>query len=116
MDGLQSWSIAFNQTNSTAIVINRSLQTRTTTQTAPDGSYSIQVETSGRPTSNTRYSASGTVLARITFAYDEHGRQKDSIDDRNGTTRTVYNTADLVASVTTPDPGNGQIAQIISTS
>ena len=45
------------------------------------------------------------------YGYDPHGRRSTETDARNGNTSYGYNNADLVASVTTPNPGTGGGAQ-----
>jgi RHS repeat-associated protein len=46
-----------------------------------------------------------TQISSTTYTYDSHGRQYQVTDARNGTTTYGYNNADLVTSVTTPNPG-----------
>ncbi len=59
----------------------------------------------GRLASATRYDALNSQLSSINYSYDPHGRQNTVTDARNGTTTFGYNNADLVSSVTTPNPG-----------
>jgi RHS repeat-associated protein len=51
-------------------------------------------------------------VARTTYNYDPHGRIASTFDFRNGTTFYTYNAADQVVSVTTPEPGTGEMAQV----
>jgi len=44
------------------------------------------------------------VLTQTDYAYDAHGRLRQTIDARNGATTYTYNCADLVATNTTPAP------------
>ncbi|MGO8930342.1 MAG: RHS repeat domain-containing protein [Limisphaerales bacterium] len=75
------------------------------TNTAGDGSYTITAYHYGRLASVTRYDSLNSQLSSINYSYDPHGRQNTSTDARNGTTTFGYNNADLVSSVTTPNPG-----------
>jgi len=108
-DGLNTWQIQYRDTSTT---ITNHIQTvpgvsRTTTSTAPDGSYTVNVYSYGRLTSSTRYDANGIQIGGTTYGYDAHGRQNAITDARNGTTTLGYNNADLVATNTTPNPGSG---------
>ena len=47
----------------------------------------------------------GIPISSTAFSYDSHGRQNAATGARNGTTASIFNDADLVASTTTPSPG-----------
>jgi YD repeat-containing protein len=51
-------------------------------------------------------------VARTTYNYDPHGRIASTFDFRNGTNFYTYNAADQVVSITTPEPGTGETAQV----
>ena len=81
---------------------------RTVINIAPDGSYTSQplfLWPAGSPPRvmirPVRKSAA------LSYGYDAHGRQYQVTDARNGTTTLGFNNADLVATNTTPNPGNG---------
>jgi RHS repeat-associated protein len=81
------------------------------TNTAANGSYTVSQILFGRLFSNTSQDSLNNQLSSVTYAYDPHGRQSEVTDARNGTTIYGYNNADMVTSVTAPDPGNGQNLQ-----
>jgi RHS repeat-associated protein len=81
------------------------------TNTAADGSYSVSQILFGRLFSNTSQDSLNNQVSSVTYTYDPHGRQSEVADARNGTTIYGYNNADMVTSVTSPDPGNGQNLQ-----
>ena len=109
VDGLQSWQTQYRDANTS--VTNQSQTTyggsgtRSVTTTAPDNSYTISTYQYGRLLSVSRYDALNSQLSTINYSYDPHGRRSAVIDARNGATLYGYNNADLVASVTTPNPG-----------
>jgi RHS repeat-associated protein len=108
-DGLKSWQTQYRDA-STAVTSQTQTAygaNRTVTATAPDNSYTISVYSSGRPASVTRYDSLNNQLSSINYSYDAHGRQYQVTDARNGATTYGYNSADLLSSVTTPNPGNG---------
>jgi len=75
----------------------------------------VAVSTAGRMTSAARYATNGTVVNSVNYGFDVQGRQASVTDSRNGTSQMSFNVADLVMSMTTPAPGNGQPAQTSST-
>jgi RHS repeat-associated protein len=116
-DGLKSWQTQYRDA---ATPVTSQSQTiyganRTVTTTAPDNSYAISVYTSGRLVSVTRYDSTSAQIGQTTYTYDAHGRQYQVTDARNGATTYGYNSADLLATVTTPNPGNGGAAQTTTT-
>jgi len=107
VDGLQSWQTAYPNP-STAVTSHSQTAygaNRAVTRTAPDNSYSIEVYTSGRLASATRYDSSAAQIGLATYGHDSHGRRSTVTDARNGTTSYGYNAADLVTTLTTPNPG-----------
>jgi RHS repeat-associated protein len=88
---------------------------RYSTNTAPDGSKTINVYSYGRLVSTTRTNSDAGQLQQTTFAYDAHGRQSAFTDALNGTTTFAFNDADLVTTNTTPAPATGQSAQTTTT-
>jgi YD repeat-containing protein len=107
-DARNAWTIDRGQTSAHALAMNRVAQTRNATNTAPDGSWTVAVYTSGRLTSRTAYASNGTQLSRETYGYDPHGRVNQVTDVRNGTRTQTYNAADLLVADTTPASGTGQ--------
>lgn len=90
--------------------------TRTVTSVAPDNSYSISLYSTGRLASVTRYNSAGSPIGSTSYSYDPHGRQQAVTDARNGSTTYAYNDADLMESVSSPDPGTpGGAPQITRT-
>jgi YD repeat-containing protein len=87
---------------------------RTLTRTNVDQSYAVTVYQDGRMTSSRRYDANDVELTETTYAYDEHGRQETSTDERNGATTFTLNNADQITSKTTPIPSTGQSALVTS--
>src|SRR5437773_872479 len=65
----------------------------------------------GRVVSVTERNSSGGTITQTSYTYDTHGLQWQVTDLRNGTTTYGYNAADLLNTITTPAPGNGQPAQ-----
>ncbi len=116
-DGLKSWQTQYRDATTPVTSQSQTIYgaNRTVTETAPDNSYAISVYTSGRLVSVTRYDSASTQIGQTTYTYDAHGRQYQVTDARNGATTYGYNSADLVASVTTPNPGNGGAAQTTTT-
>jgi RHS repeat-associated protein len=121
-DGLQAWqsmspggsSPEVTSQTFTTLATSANTWTRTVTQIAPDGSQTVSVYQHGRLQSTTRQdnTAKHNQVAQTTFGYDPHGRQSTVTDARNGATTYSYNAADLIASVTTPNPGTlGAAAQ-----
>lgn len=119
-DGLKSWRVAYGQagqgkpvTNSTETAYGSN--SRTTINTAPDGSYTISTYSYGRLVSSTRYDSSAAQIGGTTYSYDAHGRQYQVTDARNGSTTYSYNNADQVSTVTTPAPGGSGGPQTTTT-
>jgi hypothetical protein len=110
VNGLSSWQTHYRDTstpvNSTNTV-SYGGNSRTVVSSAPDGSYTIAIYSYGCLSSSTRYDSTGAQMGGATYAYDAHGRQSQATDVRNGTTTYGYNNADLVTTLTTPNPGNG---------
>jgi YD repeat-containing protein len=81
------------------------LESSSCCSTAPDKSSNVSTYSSGVLISTARYDSLGKQIGRTTYSYDPHGRQSAVTDARNGATSYTYNNADLVATVTTPNPG-----------
>jgi RHS repeat-associated protein len=108
VDGLRSWQTVYRDASTPVVSSNRTVYSgsnRYVTNTAPDGSYTVSVSTNGRPISVTHKDSAGNQIAKTTYGYDTHGRQNTTTDARNGTTTVTFNNADLVTSVTMPNPG-----------
>jgi len=108
VDGLRSWQTLYRDASTPVVSSNRTVYSgsnRYMTNTAPDGSFTVSVSTNGRPISVTHKDSAGNQIAKTTYGYDSHGRQNTMTDARNGTTTFGFNNADLVTSVTTPNPG-----------
>jgi RHS repeat-associated protein len=115
LDGLREWSVAYPHDTFKQVVKTVTQYggggARTVTTTYPDNSYQISLFSYGRPASVTRYPSSGNAISQTTYQHDAHGRLWSSTDARNGTTTFYYNSADLISSVISPPPTNGQPAQ-----
>ncbi len=113
LSGLQRWAVSYKDQSTpvTTVTLTTPGTTRTVRTTAPDLSYVVQTFTGGRLTSVKSYTSGSSQVTSVTVGYDTHGRQSTQTDARNGTTTQTYNWADLIASVTTPAPGNGHAAQ-----
>jgi RHS repeat-associated protein len=108
VDGLTNWLTTYRDTSTPVTSTNEisySSPSRTLIAIAPDGTYTINSYSYGRLVSSTRYNSGGTQIGGATYTFDPHGRQSTVTDARNGTTTYGYNNADLVTSVTTPNPG-----------
>jgi RHS repeat-associated protein len=119
-EGLTNWQTRYRDA-STAVVTETITEyssggTRLVTVTAPDNSYTINLYSYGWLSSTTRYDSTGAQIGATYYTYDAHGRQATVTDARNGTTSYTYNNADLVASVTTPNPGGVGSAETTTTS
>lgn len=112
-NGLTSWQTQYRDIGTA--VTNKSqtayAANRTVTSTAPDNSYIVSVYSNGRLSTVTRYDSTGAQLGQTSYSYDAHGRQYQVTDARNGATTYAYNNADLMSSITSPNPGNGGSAQ-----
>lgn len=108
-DGLNSWETQYRDAGTAVTTRTQTVPgvSRTVTTTAPDGSYTVNNYSYGRLVSSTRYDSTGAQIGGITYGYDAQGRQNTTTDARNGTTTEVFNNADLVATNTTPNPGDG---------
>jgi RHS repeat-associated protein len=119
VDGLHTWQITFR--DSATSLTNRTDTVyggggfRSQTNTAPDGSYTVSQYQFGRVVSSIRYDSGGGQLSSMSYSYDGQGRQAAVTDARNGATVYGYNSADLVTTITTPQPGGGQSAQTTTT-
>jgi RHS repeat-associated protein len=113
-DGLNMWQTQYRDASTPVTTTNQtgySSNSRSVTNTAPDGSYTINAYSYGRLASSTRYDSTHAQIGGTTYGYDAHGRQGTVTDARNGATTYGYNNADLVATNTTPAPGAGQSAE-----
>ncbi|HEY5912544.1 MAG TPA: RHS repeat-associated core domain-containing protein [Verrucomicrobiae bacterium] len=116
-DGLRTWQTVYRD-QSTPVETRTEVAkptagnnwTRTVTQTGPDNSTVVTAYQYGRLISVNR-----GALGQTIYGYDDHGRQNALTDARSGTTWHTFNSADLVTSVTTPPPGNGQPPQTTTT-
>ena len=120
VDGLKSWQVNYGEINKNKPVTSSSITSisgsnRITTATAPDGSRTVSTYSFGRLQSSARFDASNNPLGSTSYTWDSHGRTHQETDARNGTTTYGYNNADQVISVTTPNPGGGQSAQVTAT-
>ena len=117
-NGLSTWQIQYadehtSVTNRTQTIY--SSPSRTITNIAQDGSYTVSAYSHGQLISSTQYDSTATQILGTTFSYDAHGRQYRVTDARNGATTYGYNAADQVTSVATPAPGGGQSAETTAT-
>jgi RHS repeat-associated protein len=120
VDGLHTWRIVYRDP-STPITNRTDISyagngIRYLTDNAPDNSYTSSQYQFGRPVSVTQMDGVNAQVAKTTYDYDAHGRQLHVTDARNGATTYGYNNADMVVTVTTPAPGNGQAPQTTTTS
>ncbi|MDW8344588.1 MAG: hypothetical protein RMM51_08860, partial [Verrucomicrobiae bacterium] len=102
-DGSQAWHVEHGLTNHTATTIHRPSATKTILTTAPDGSYTVSIYTTGRLVSVSRFDALHTPIERTTYEYDPAGRQKsqsNSFGDLIVTTAFVYDQADQLIAIT----------------
>jgi RHS repeat-associated protein len=110
-NGLTNWQTVYRDGNGITPVTTEFITSyasgggRTVIITAPDNSYTIKTYSYGRLVSSTQYDSSHTQIGSTSYSYDAHGRQYQLTDARNGATTYGYNNADLVTSVTTPNPG-----------
>ena len=111
VDGLNSWQTAYRDSSVAATNHSQTVYgaagSRSETTTAPDGSQTISAYANGQLVSATRKDSSGVQIGQTSYTYDAHGRQSAVTDARNGATVYGYNAADLAATITTPNPGNG---------
>ncbi len=109
-DGLNTWQTTYRDANPTPVTTHSQTVyggngSRTVTATAPDNSHTVSTYSYGRLVSSTRYDSNSNPIGNTTYTYDPQGRQYQVTDARNGATTYGYNNADLVTSVTTPNPG-----------
>lgn len=109
-DGLQSWETHYGLTTHRQIAYGGNGM-RTETVTAPDASYVISEDQSGRLTSAVSFDNTGSQVRGTTYFYDGHGRLLRETDARNGTTSYTYDATDQVRSSKTPPAGPGVAAQ-----
>ena len=110
LDVARSARIAFGLTNTSESTYTPSIMQQVVVETAPDGSLTTSLYTTGMLASVTRMAGTNQ-LGRVAYGYDSQGRIHTVSDDRNGTTTYGHNDADLVITVTTPAPGEGSSAQ-----
>jgi RHS repeat-associated protein len=111
VDGLRSWQTRFGLTTSRQTEhLAGSIRI---TEIAPDGSTNITEKVDGRVVSVVRRDAGGAQLSRVSYGYDEFGRQQYALDDRTGATTITYNNAGQPVTITTPPavPGPGEVRQ-----
>ncbi len=107
-DGLQSWQTRYRDSSTPVTTHSQTVYSgtnRTVTVTTPDNSCTVTRYLNGRLSSTTQYDSTPTQIGSTTYGYDAHGRQNTVTDVRNGTMVYTFNDADLVVTVTTPDPG-----------
>ena len=117
-NGLNTWQTQYRDISTPVTSESQtaySSPSRTVTNTAPDGSYTVNNYSYGRLVSSTRYDSGNNQIGATTYGYDPQGRQNTMTDARNGTTTLVYNNVDLVATNTTPNPGNGSPESTVTT-
>lgn len=119
-DGLNTWQTRYRDPNTPVIThTQKSYGTggsRSVTTTNADNSYTIESYSYGLLNSVTKYDSGGDQIAKTTYAYDPHDRPSSVTDARNGATTYSYNSADLIAAVTTPNPGTvGGLPETTST-
>lgn len=106
VDGLHTWHTNFGQVSQSHTYFAGS-GVRYVTNTAPDGTFTIQQFENGRLVSAETRNPELGVLNSATYAYDAHNRQSTNTDARAGSTVFTYDAADRLTSVTTPNPGIG---------
>ena len=117
-NGLTNWQTRFRDTSTpvtTESTTSYGADSRTAITVAPDNSYMINDYSFGRLVSSTHFDSTGVQIGGTTYGYDPQGRQNTMTDARNGTTTLVYNNADLVATNTTPNPGDGSPESTVTT-
>jgi RHS repeat-associated protein len=116
VDGLQSWSTIWNigtpVTSHSQTVYDAAHGYRYLTNTAPDGSFTLNTFLNGLLVSTLSKDANGNQLGQTTLAYDAHARQNRITDARTGTTTNFFNNADQVSGTATPAPAAGQGSQV----
>lgn len=120
LNGLATWrSVRKNATTwvtSSNVTAYGTGGARTVTSYAPDNTHTVQNYSNGRLTTVTEQNSSQGQITQTTYQYDAYGRQWKVTDTRNGTITYGYKAnTDLLETVTTPVPGNGQPAQSTTT-
>ena len=113
VDGLHTWSYDY-QTSATPPARRVDIAYpggghRYVTNTAPDGTFSVEHSQHGQLLSQERFgweSGQPSRLTGVSFYYDAHGRRTNSTDLRAGATLFGYNDADRLISTTTPAPSD----------
>ncbi|EIQ01743.1 RHS repeat-associated core domain protein, partial [Opitutaceae bacterium TAV1] len=106
VDSLQSWSTIRDLTTHTTVIQDGN-GGRTETITAPDSSTTVLTYVQGRLTGEIRKDASDVTLSEVASSYDPHGRLASQTVTGIGATTYSYFDDDRIATVTTPDPGDG---------
>jgi len=114
-DGLTTWQITYGLTNKSQILYAGAGKV-VITNTAPDGTYSVTTNQSGRIISVTSRDANGGQIGQTLYGYDPHDRQSTATDARNGTTTYGFDNGDHITSVTTPSPDGVQGGQVTTSS
>jgi RHS repeat-associated protein len=112
-DGLQSWSESFGLISHSETVRDTITATRTTTTTAPDGTYTVSVTTNGLPQYSARYDANDVQLGRQDYGYDSWNRRNSLTDAGTGTTTNTFHVDGSIATVT-QQPGTA-LEQVTTT-
>lgn len=89
VDGSRSWITQFGLVTQSITQWNTN-GVRTTTTTSPAGDYTVQSYQDGLLDWTAAYSSNAVLISKITFGYDEHGRQNSSTDDRANTSTTSW--------------------------
>jgi hypothetical protein len=117
--GLTNWNSKCRNTGTPVTAQTFTIYTssgHSSTSIGLDGSYSVSAFPYGRLCAKTNYNSTGTIqVSGSAYTYDAHGRQSQIADARNGATTHTFNNADLVASVITPNPGNGGYPETTTT-
>ena len=105
IDGLLSTRTSFGLTNSTATA-TPGAGYRYVTNTAPDGTYTVQTHQHGRLLSSQRINDQLGTLSHQTYGYDAHGRRSTLTDVGSGTVTTMtYDQADRAVTNTVSATG-----------
>ena len=118
IDGLRTSQIVHQSATSSARTSTYTVfsgNNRYLTNNAPDGSSVFSHFQNGRLLSITRRDSAGNQVSKTSYGYDTHGRQNAIIDARNGAITYTFNTADQVATVTTPAPSTLELPQVTAT-
>lgn len=122
VNGLRTWTSSYGLPDAKSVTAYLGNGTRTDTDTASDGTVTVQTTVGARlqSTVTTSPDAGNAQLGRVDYLYDGHGRLERSTDARNGSTTFTYFNHDRQKSVLTTDPvlgqsGSGLDAQLTST-